>query len=489
MPEFLKINAKDNVAVALKDIKADFSENGITALSDIPKAHKILLCDLKAGDNVIKYGCPIGHITEDTPKGAYVHEHNLSTNLRTAPTYEYAGDTDYSPKGSNLTFDGYVRGDGRVGVRNEIWIIPTVGCVNKTAERLAKLGNDLISDGCDGVFAFTHPFGCSQLGDDFENTQNILASLVKHPNAGGVLVLSLGCENNNLGVFKPYLDGIDEDRVKFLCTQEVEDEIEVGKSLLLEIYDAIKYDKRRSVGIENLVVGYKCGGSDAFSGITANALCGKVNELLCDANASTILTEVPEMFGAEQLLMNRAKNREVYDKIVSMINDFKDYYYRNDQECYENPSPGNHEGGITTLEEKSLGCIQKGGSSTVCDVLGYGEACRTKGLNLLTGPGNDIVSTTNLTASGCQIILFTTGRGTSLGAPVPTVKISSNTDLYDRKRNWIDFNAGGLIEDGDFDAAADELLKYIISVASGERTCNEKNGYKEISIFKSGVVL
>ena len=489
MAKFFKINELDNVAVALEKIEKGCCENGITALDDIPFGHKIALCDLNEGDNIIKYGNPIGHAVCDIPKGSHIHSHNIKTNLSSIIEYGFEEDNGYNPQKSDLKINAYKRANGKIGIRNEIWIIPTVGCVNKTAERLAKIGNELIGDGCDGVFAYTHPFGCSQLDEDLENTQKILSALVNHPNAGGVLVVSLGCENNNLGEFKPFLGDYDESRVKFLVTQDEGDELEAGKKLLGEIYNAIKDDYREEVGIENLIVGYKCGGSDAFSGITANALCGRVNEKLANSGARTILTEVPEMFGAEHLLMKRAQNREVFNKIVDMINGFKDYYFSHGKECYENPSPGNKEGGITTLEEKSLGCIQKGGNSIVTDVLNYGESCKTKGLNLLTGVGNDIVSTTNLTASGAHIILFTTGRGTSLGAPVPTLKISSNTALSERKPNWIDFNAGELINNADFDKTSDELLSLIIEIANGKKTKNEINDIRDISIFKDGVIL
>lgn len=489
MAKLIKIHSSDNVAVALEEIPAGYSEMGVTALEDIPKAHKILLSDLKAGDNVIKYGYPIGSVTEDLPKGSYIHEHNLKTNLNDEFEYTFSGDTEYSPVLSDIKIYAFKRADGRVGIRNEIWVIPTVGCANKTAELIAKAGNNIIGADCDGVFAYTHPFGCSQLGDDMENTQKILAGLIKHPNAGGALVVSLGCENNNLSVFRPVLGDVDEKRVKFLCTQDVEDELVSGTELIAELYNNMMDDKRETVGIENLVVGYKCGGSDAFSGITANPLCGRINERLTNVGASTILTEVPEMFGAEQLLMDRAQNREVYDRIVAMINDFKQYFSDHGVVCYENPSPGNHAGGITTLEEKSLGCIQKGGKSTVTDVLMYGETCKKHGLNLLTGPGNDIVSVTNLTAAGAHIILFTTGRGTPLGAPVPTIKIATNTALFNNKSNWIDFNAGELIEGGDFDSVTDSLMSLLIETANGKQTKNEENGYKEISIFKDGVIM
>lgn len=486
--KFIKINKADNVAVALEDIKAGYSENGLTAVDDIPFAHKISLVDLKAGDDVIKYGYPIGHIDCDLKKGSYIHSHNLKTNLSDKLEYSFSYDNEYNPNVGNLTFNGFVRADGRVGIRNEIWIIPTVGCVNKTATELERRFSD-IGDGCDGVYAFTHQFGCSQLGDDQENTRKILAALAHHPNAGGVLVVSLGCENTNLSVFKKYLGELDESRVKFMVCQDVSDEIKEGTRLIKEIYETIKNDKRQSVGLDKLTVGYKCGGSDAFSGITANTLCGVLNDRLTYYGATTILTEVPEMFGAEQILMERSENEAVFNKQVDMINGFKDYFYSHNVECYENPSPGNHDGGITTLEEKSLGCVQKGGKSVVTDVLKYGETAHKKGLNLLTGPGNDIVSVTNLVCAGCQVIFFTTGRGTSLGAAVPTIKISSNSALYKRKCNWIDFNAGEIVNGEDITILADELQNKLINVLNGEKTKNELNNYRDISVFKDGVIM
>lgn len=489
MSKLFKINDKDNVAVALEELRKGEIIDNIELLDDIPFGHKVLLNDLKSGENIIKYGNPIGHLTVDCKKGEHIHEHNLKTNLSDIIEYKYCGENEYQPKKCNVTFNGYLRQDGRAATRNEIWIIPTVGCVNNTAKRLEKIGQDIIGDGCDGVFAYTHPFGCSQLGDDQENTRKILASLANHPNAGGVLIVSLGCENTNAETFKKYLGDYNEKRIKFLITQDCEDELEKGEKLLKELYTFVKSFKREPIPINKLVVGYKCGGSDAFSGITANALCGRLTDKLTSFGTSAILTEVPEMFGAEKLLMKRCENEKVFNKCVNMINSFKQYFFSHNQECYENPSPGNHDGGITTLEEKSLGCIQKGGKAVITDVLEYGEHCKKQGLNLLTGPGNDIVSTTNLTAAGANIILFTTGRGTPLGASVPTIKVSSNSRLAKRKSNWIDFNAGELIESNDFENMTEEIFKLLIDIASGRQTKNEQNGYREISIFKDGVIM
>ena len=453
------INKLDNVEISL--------DNG----------HKYALSDIKAGDNVIKYGNPIGHATTDIKKGEHVHTHNTKTNLSGNLEYKYSGGMKYQKLDTSDTFLGYVRDNGDVGIRNEIWIIPTVGCVNKIAEELAKKT---------GAFAYTHPFGCSQLGDDQKTTQLILRGLVNHPNAGGVLVLGLGCENNNISEFKKVLGAWDEERVKFLNCQDYENEIDEGVKLLNELKEYASKFEKKPVPVSKLRVGLKCGGSDGFSGITANPLLGRFSDRLTGFGGSVALTEVPEMFGAEHLLMQRAENEEVFDKTVKLINNFKDYYVSHNQVVYENPSPGNKAGGITTLEEKSLGCVQKGGLSVVRDVLDYGDTLKKEGLSLLNGPGNDIVAITNLTACGVHLILFTTGRGTPLGAPVPTIKVATNEALATKKNGWIDFDASPVLDGKDLD---DEFYNYVIKVASGEETNNELHGYREISIFKDGVTL
>ena len=457
------INKLDNVEINL--------ENG----------HKYALCDIKKGENIIKYGSPIAHATEDIKKGEHVHTHNVKTNLSGNLEYTY-NYKDYGIKNvpSDLCFEGYVRENGDVGIRNEIWIVNTVGCVNKTAEMLANKT---------GARYFPHPFGCSQLGDDQKTTQLILKGMVNHPNAAGVLVLGLGCENNNIEAFKKVLGEYNEKRVKFLICQDFDDEIEEGIKLIDELNKyALSFTKEK-INISKLRIGLKCGGSDGYSGITANPLVGSLSDRMISHGGSCVLTEVPEMFGAEHLLMERCESREIFDKTVSLINDFKDYYTRHNQVIYENPSPGNKEGGITTLEEKSLGCVQKGGLGKVVDVLNYGDKLSKNGLSLLNGPGNDIVAVTNLMAAGVHLILFTTGRGTPLGSAVPTVKISTNKNLAQKKKNWIDFDASPLLEGTSMDELTDKLLDYIIKVASGEETKNEINGYREISIFKDGVTL
>ncbi|MDR0823417.1 MAG: altronate dehydratase family protein [Endomicrobium sp.] len=501
---FIKINTNDDVIVALDFLKSGAILNAdgkdIVLLDDIPFGHKIALRDIKAGQNVVKFGQIIGKAKCDIKIGQHIHSHNLKTNLSAIEDYSFVQKTippfEIPPQFKTAAFAGYNRKDGSVGIRNDIWIIPTVGCVNNTAKILAQEANrefaSYIKEGkIDGFFAYTHTMGCSQIGDDMKITQKILAGLIKNPNAGAVLVLGLGCENNNIKNFLPALGDFDKDRIKFLTTQEVEDEYKAGLDILKSLADFASSFKREKISASKLVIGFKCGGSDAFSGITANPLCGKINDIAISLGAKTILTETPEMFGAERLLMNRAKNKLVFDNIVALINNFKNYFLRYKQEIYENPSPGNKEGGITTLEEKSLGCIQKGGTTQVSGVLNYGESPKESGLCLLNGSGNDMVSCTNLTASGAQIILFTTGRGNPFGAPVPTVKISSNTNLYERKKHWIDFNAGEILMDYDeINDIERRLFEYILNVASGKiKTKNEINNYREIAIFKDGVIL
>ena len=471
----LRIHPADNVAV------------------DTETGHKQALTDIPSGANVIKYGFPIGHALCDIAAGEHVHTHNMATNLGDKPEYTYKGDKETAenksaadqPKEVPITSVpplppmvlAFERANGDIGIRNDIWIINTVGCVNKLAETLSRRT---------GAFSFPHPYGCSQLGGDHKITQQILKGLVLHPNAGGILVLGLGCENNNLDEFKKVLGPVDESRVKFLNAQTAEDEVEEGVRLIRELQEQASLDQRVPVPVSKLKVGLKCGGSDGFSGITANPLIGHFSDWLCEMGGSTVLTEVPEMFGAEHLLMERCVSREVFDKTVRLINDFKDYFTEHGQVIYENPSPGNKAGGITTLEEKSLGCTQKGGNSPVTDVLTYGEMVTKPGLNLLNGPGNDMVAVTNLTAAGCHMILFSTGRGTPLGAPVPTVKVGTNSDISRRKKNWIDFDAGPMIDGAD---PTEEFIRFCLSVAEGAETVNEKNGYREIAIFKDGVIL
>jgi altronate hydrolase len=512
--KIVRINDDDNVAVALCALKRGESlslAGGaplISAEEDIPAGHKIALKPIAAGERVIKYGCSIGAASTAISPGAWVHTHNLHTLLSENPQYHYDAPEKISPVSTPAKLPAglpvklpaeageinvFKRPDGQIGIRNEIWIIPTVGCVNHTAEALARWGDKEFSGGTiDGVYAWTHPYGCSQMGDDHEATRTILADLAKHPNAGAVLVLSLGCENNTIDSFKealgPYAD--DPNRITFLTAQETEDEIAEGRRLLAGLAAYAGKARREPAKLSELIVGMKCGGSDGFSGITANALVGQVCDVLTGAGASVILTEVPEMFGAEQMLMDRCENRELFDKTVSLIEDFKGYYRSHNQVVYENPSPGNKAGGITTLEDKSCGCVQKGGTAPVCGVYRYGERIPAgRGLVLLEGPGNDIVSGTAMTAAGAQLILFTTGRGTPLGAPVPTIKIASNSDLAQRKKGWIDFDAGAMLTSG-ADRLCSELLDLIADVASGRRkTKNELNGYREIAIFKNGVTL
>ena len=483
------INPLDNVAVALCDLKKGETHEGVTLAEDITKGHKFTLRAIKKGENVIKYGSPIACAKQDIPQGCHVHTHNVQTNLSENLEYTYNKIPTDLPAVKNRKVNVYERANGDVGIRNELWVIPTVGCVNGQAKLIVETFKEKYGDaGFDGVFTYTHPYGCSQLGDDHERTKLILQKMVKHPNAGGVLVLGLGCENNQMAAFKEGLGKVDESRVKFLVCQEVEDEISTGVKLLKEIADVIKHDKRVEKDISCLKVGLKCGGSDGLSGITANPLVGLFSDYIVAAGGTTVLSEVPEMFGAEQLLMNRAKDEKTFEKVVKLINDFKDYFRRNGQTVYENPSPGNKAGGITTLEDKSLGCTQKSGAGPVEDVVFDDGFVTHKGLNLLNGPGNDMCAVTNIAAAGCHLVLFTTGRGTPFGGFVPTIKIATNSDLAKNKPGWIDFNAGAVLE-SDFKTQLEKLIDLIVETANGKQTKNEINHTKEIAIFKTGVTL
>lgn len=492
----IKINPADTVIVCLQaKSKGDVVEvdgKSITVNQDTPAGHKILIADTPEGKDIIKYGYPIGHAKTDLKAGDWVNENNLKTNL--SGTLEYT----YSPvretldiKDEKRTFKGYVRKNGDVGTRNEIWIVPTVGCVNGIAERLAgQLRSETGEEGIDAVYAWHHNYGCSQLSGDHENTRKILRDITLHPNAGGVLVLGLGCENNQPEQFEKLLGDYDHDRIKFLVTQKIDgDEVEAGMEILRGLYAKAREDKREDVSVSKLRVGLKCGGSDGFSGITANPLVGEFSDWLVAQGGTSILTEVPEMFGAETILMNRCKNTELFEKTVSMVNNFKEYFLSHGEPVGENPSPGNKAGGISTLEDKALGCTQKCGRAPVSGVLEYGDRLESNGLNLLSAPGNDLVASTALASAGCQIVLFTTGRGTPFGTFVPTMKIATNPTLAARKPNWIDFSAGQLVENKTMGELVPEFIDKILAVASGEKARNEENGYREISIFKNGVTL
>lgn len=493
---FIKINPVDSVVVCLRPFakgeQIEVDGKVVTLLEDTPAGHKVLIDDATEGTDIIKYGYPIGHAIKDLKSGTWINENNLKTNLSGTLEYEYkpVNETLSIPV-ENKTFMGYKRKNGEVGIRNEVWIVPTVGCVNGIADRLASmLEQETGLKNIDAVHSWHHNYGCSQLSGDHENTRKVLRDIVLHPNAGAVLVVGLGCENNQPDDFMKMLGDYDTDRIRLMVTQKVEgDEVEEGMKILRELYSLASKDVRTEVPLSELRVGLKCGGSDGFSGITANPLVGELSDYVVAQGGTSILTEVPEMFGAETILMNRCKTPELFDQTVSLINDFKEYFLSHGEPVGENPSPGNKAGGISTLEDKALGCTQKCGRAPVSGVLGYGDRLSVKGLNLLSAPGNDLVAATALAASGCQIVLFTTGRGTPFGTFIPTMKISTNTGLYERKPNWIDFNAGALVQGVGMKELLAQFVDKIIAVASGEKTKNEENGYREISIFKNGVTL
>lgn len=493
---YLQINKGDNVVVCLRPINAGeeikIGNHAVQALRNTPAGHKILLCDTPKDKPIIKYGYPIGRAKENLKAGEWVNENNIQTNLSGTLEYEYhPAIKPLSIEQEDRSFKGFMRKNGEVGIRNEIWIVPTVGCVNGIAERLARqLEQETQLKGVDAIHAWHHNYGCSQLGDDHENTRKVLRDICLHPNAGAVLVLSLGCENNQPEDFMKMLGDYDRERIQLLVTQRVEgDEVEEGMKILRKLYKTAAQDKREEVPVSKLRIGLKCGGSDGFSGITANPLVGEFSDWLIAQGGTTILTEVPEMFGAETILMNRCQTADLFQKTVHLINNFKEYFLSHGEPVGENPSPGNKVGGISTLEDKALGCTQKCGHAPVSGVLEYAERLKTNGLNLLSAPGNDLVASTALAASGCQMVLFTTGRGTPFGTFVPTMKISTNSQLFKSKQNWIDFNAGKLVEGVDMLTLRNDFIDKVIATANGEKVKNEMNGYREIAIFKNGVTL
>lgn len=497
IPLVIRIDPADTVAVALRPLaegeEVIVGDRRLRVREQVPAGHKVALRDHEAGERVMKYGFPIGVMERSAPAGAHIHSHNLRTALQGHVEYRYAPDASSARDERGVAeaqFQGYRRADGSVGTRNELWILNTVGCVNHAAERIARSAAERFAGRIDGVHAFGHPYGCSQLGDDLKNTQAVLAGLIRHPNAGGVLVLGLGCENNQMDALLELAGHVDRERIRFFNTQDVIDELEHGTDAVNELAARMAADKRSACAASDLVLGHKCGGSDGFSGISANPLVGRIADRVSGLGGRVLLTEVPEMFGAEQLLMNRAVSEAVFQAAVAMVDGFKDYFIRHGQPIYENPSPGNITGGLTTLEEKSLGAIQKGGRAPVTDILRYGARVRKPGLSLLEAPGNDGVSSTAMVASGATILLFTTGRGTPLGFPVPTLKISSNTDIAQRKPHWIDFDAGALLDGtATLKQLEDDLFALILDVASGRQTNNERNGDREIAIWKEGVTL
>lgn len=496
MQDMIKIHPLDNVGVALRDLAigegVEVEGRSLVLASPVARGHKFALLPLQAGQNIMKYGLPIGHALSAIAVGEHIHTHNAKTNLSDLDSYTYRPQSGVLPAPlPDRPIQLYRRANGEVGIRNELWIIPTVGCVNGIARQIQQrfLRTNPETAGIDGVYLFSHPFGCSQLGDDHENTRTMLQNMVHHPHAGAVLVIGLGCENNQVDAFRNTLGDVDPQRVKFMVCQQQQDEVSVGLSLLQSLYQAMRQDRRQPGKLSELKFGLECGGSDGLSGITANPLLGRFSDYVINNGGTSVLTEVPEMFGAERILMSRCRDAETFGKTVSMVNDFKQYFIDHHQPIYENPSPGNKAGGITTLEEKSLGCTQKAGQSQVVDVLKYAERLKTAGLNLLSAPGNDAVATSALAGAGCHMVLFSTGRGTPYGGFVPTVKLATNSELAARKPHWIDFDAGRLIHDVDMNTLLREFVDLIVAIANGKPACNEMNDFRELAIFKSGVTL
>ncbi|WPU22544.1 altronate dehydratase family protein [Cedecea neteri] len=493
---YIRIHALDNVAVALVDLaqgeEVSVAAEAFRLRQPIARGHKFAIQPIAEGANVVKYGLPIGHTLCNVAAGEHLHSHNLRTNLNDVDEYRYQPEVVPAAKSfGDREVSIYRRSNGAVGVRNELWILPTVGCVNGIARQMLSrfLQETSNAPDIDGAWLFSHQFGCSQLGDDHLNTRTMLQNMVHHPNAGAVLVVGLGCENNQISAFRETLGEYDPGRVHFMALQQQDDEIEAGLEHLRALYEAMRHDRREPGKLSELKFGLECGGSDGLSGITANPMLGRFSDYMVANGGTTVLTEVPEMFGAERLLMSHCRDEATFEKTVAMVNDFKRYFIEHRQPIYENPSPGNKAGGITTLEEKSLGCTQKAGESQVVDVLRYGERLKQAGLNLLSAPGNDAVATSALAGAGCHMVLFSTGRGTPYGGFVPTLKIATNSELAAKKPHWIDFDAGRLLHGSTMPELLAQFIETLVEKVNGEPTCNEKNDFRELALFKSGVTL
>ncbi len=494
-PAAMRAHVSDDVAAALRDLTAgeiaDIEGVPTVLREDIPAGHKFALRHLERGEAVRRYGADIGIMSEPAQRGALVHSHNLATAL--IGEVAYARDTGDAAHAASTArslpaWRGYRRADGRWATRNEIWLLPTVGCVAPLVEDIAREANALHAGKLDGIVGFGHPHGCSQLGDDLAGTRAALAGLCDNPNAGGVLLIGLGCESNQLDDLVALVPEGSRAKIRMMRAQEPGDEHERALELIAQLVEELAPLEREEAPAAALTVGLKCGGSDALSGLTANPLLGRFTDQLVASGGKAVLTEIPEIFGAERALFSRAVSREVFEAAGALLNRFKRYFLEQGQPVSENPSPGNIAGGITTLEEKSLGAVQKGGNAPLVDVLDYGAAAQVPGLTLLEAPGNDAVSSTALAAAGATLIVFTTGRGTPLGFPVPTVKVSSNSQLAQSKAGWIDFDAGRVLGEGT-GAVSEDFARRMIAIASGERTAAERSGQRVIALWKRGVTL
>ncbi len=461
----------------------------ITLLDAVPQGHKFALRSHAEADVFVRYGEAIGRASAAVAPGKHVHSHNLVTALAGERVYAAPASGTAALTAKPLpSWRGYARADGRYATRNEVWLLPTVGCVAPLAELAAREASLRHAGRIDAIAGFGHPYGCSQLGDDLAGTRAALAALCDNPNAGGVVLIGLGCESNQLDALIACVPERSRAKLRVLRAQDAGDELAEVLALIDDLVDELAPLRREEAPASALTVGLKCGGSDAFSGLTANPLLGRFSERLAASGGRVILTEIPEIFGAEDALLARAVSPQVFEAAGGLINRFKRHYLDAGLPVSENPSPGNIAGGITTLEEKSLGAVQKAGTVPLVDVIGYGETVSRPGLTLLEAPGNDAVSSTALAAAGAGLILFTTGRGTPLGFPVPTVKVASNSGLAAAKPGWIDFDAGGLLG-GEADAVLEAFSGRLLAIASGEATAAERSGQRVISLWKRGVTL
>jgi altronate hydrolase len=463
----------------------------VTVLEPIPAGHKVALAAVAEGENVLRYGQRIGRARVPIEPGRHVHMHNLAYE-ELAFDYEFpSGEIEFPALPAAVPrFLGYAREDGRAGTRNYIAVGAASNCAAHTAELIARsYENDRLPPNVDGVVAFPHGEGCAHsIGPDTRQLQRTIAGVLDHPNVASALILGLGCEVNQIS---HYLGG---PRLKGLTLQEsggTRATVDAARREIDRFIEEAAACQRTEIPASKIVLGLNCGGSDSFSGITANPALGVASDILASYGGSAVLAETTEIFGAEHLLVRRARNRQVAERLLARIADYRTYLNRFGGSFDDNPAPGNKEGGLSNILEKSLGAVAKGGTSPLMEVVDYAERVTTPGLVFMNTPGYDPVSLAGLAAGGANVIAFTTGRGSAIGfATIPVIKIATNSATYRRMRDNMEVNAGAIVDgERSIGEVGREIFEMVLRVASGERTASERLGHREFVPWRIGPVL
>ncbi len=500
--DLILLSPDDNIGVARRDLRCGLqitTPRGVIALQEsIPMGHKAALCGIPRGGSVYKYAQVIGRARRPIECGEWVHVHNLEL-AHGQGTLEYAVESPRPPElpdGLPRMFLGYRRGDGRVGTRNHVVVVPTSNCSSHVCERIAEEVRKEAEDGVDGVFAVPHTDGCAQhTGPDIEQLERTLKGIIAHPNVCAALVVALGCEVNSLtrycGPGMETIYGKPAAALEIQASGGTVKAVAAGVAKVHSLVEAAASCPRTEEPVGHLTIGLNCGGSDAFSGISANPALGYASDLLVGAGGTVVLAETPEIYGAEQVLTRRAADIKTGKELVRIIERYCEYAARFGATMDSNPAPGNLRGGITNIVEKSLGAVMKGGTTTLNGVIDYAERIAGKGLIVMDTPGYDPVSITGLAAGGCNLIAFTTGRGSGIGFPiVPVLKIASNSRIFRLMADNMDVNAGDILDgNSDIREKGIEIYRQIVRAASGERTRSEILGHREFAPWRIGPVM